>query len=351
MTDAEYVDLIGAANLIPGPTSSEVAMHVGHRRAGWVGLVVAGLAFVLPSVLIVAALAWAYVSAGTRVVLDPILADVGPVVIALIVHAGWAIGRTAIRDRRTGVVAAAAVVGALLGLPEIALLLGLGLVTLGIAGLGRIRDRVAASLTTSLGPLDERAVVWAIGPGGPTPLALLAEFAVIGATLFGSGYVLVAFLQAELVERLGWIDPAELVDAIAVGQATPGPVFSTATFIGYLISGPVGAAAATVGIFLPAFLAVAVSVPLLDRLRTSAFRAFLDGVNAAAVGLLAVVAVRLGADVLVEPTAWVIGLVALALLLRGVSSVWLIAAAAVVGIGRIVVPAIAPGLLSALGQG
>ena len=322
-------------------------MHVGHRRAGWPGLLVAGLAFILPAVVIVAVLAWAYVSAGTRVALEPLIAGVGPVVIALIVHAGWSIGRTAIRTRTAAGITVAAVVASLVGLPEILVLLGLGVVAIVVAGAARGRAWLATRAVAFALPArpidaiaDARLVVWALGSGGPTPLAILAEFVVIGATVFGSGYVLVALLQAELVDRLGWITPAQLVDAVAVGQATPGPVFSTATFVGYLVAGPVGAAAATVGIFLPAFVAVAISIPLLGRLRASAtFRAFLDGVNAAAVGLLAVVAVRLGLEVLLEPVAWLVAALALALLWRGVPSPLLIAAGAAVGVGRVVLGA------------
>ena len=348
LSDAAYLDLVGAANLIPGPTSTEVAMHVGHRRAGWPGLLVAGTAFILPAVVIVAIIAWLYVSAGTRVALDPLIAGVGPIVIALIVHAGWSIGRTAIRTPLTAGLAVVAIVASVVGLPEIAVLLGLGCVAVASAGIVRVRERMARAIALALPvdaisrrgrpPVDVGSVGWALGALGPTPLAILVEFVIIGATVFGSGYVLVALLQAELVDRLGWITPAQLVDAVAVGQATPGPVFSTATFIGFVMAGPIGAAAATVGIFLPAFLAVALSIPVLGRLRASAtFRAFLDGVNAAAVGLLALVAVRLGLDVLDEPVAWVVAIAALALLLRGVPSPLLIAIGAAIGVGRVLV--------------
>jgi chromate transporter len=347
LTDAAYLDLVGAANLIPGPTSTEVAMHLGHRRAGWPGLVVAGTAFILPAVLIVGILAWAYVTAGTRVALDPVIAGVGPVVIALIVHAGWSIGRTALRTRRAVALAGAAIAGSLAGLPEILVLLGLGVVAVAMAGAMRIpagrSHRVLVGLPIGglaapgrgLGPLVDGRLGWALGPVGPTPLAIFVELALIGATVFGSGYVLIAYLQAEIVDRLGWITSAQLVDAVAVGQATPGPVFSTATFVGYLAAGPVGATAATIGIFLPAFIAVAVSIPVLDRLRASAtFRAFLDGVNAAAVGLLAVVAVRLGLEILVEPVAWLVAAIALVLLWRGVPSPLLIVIGALIGVAR-----------------
>ena len=180
-------------------------------------------------------------------------------------------------------------------------------------------------------------LAFAVGPAGPSPLAIFGEFAKIGAVLFGSGYVLVALLRAELVQGLGWITEGQLIDAIAVGQATPGPQFSTATFIGYLVGGPVGAGAATIGIFLPAFIAVAISIPILDRLsRSATFRAFLDGVNAAAVGLLAVVAAGLAVTTLTDALAVAIAIAAGALLLRGVGTVWLILAGAGIGLGRLV---------------
>jgi chromate transporter len=180
------------------------------------------------------------------------------------------------------------------------------------------------------------ATAWAIGSGGITPLAIFGEFLKIGSVLFGSGYVLVALLQSELVENLAWISGQQLLDAVAVGQATPGPVFSTATFIGYLIGGPVGAGAATVGIFLPAFVAVAISLPILARLRGSVtFRAFLDGVNAAAVALLAVVAVRLALDAFIDPLAVASAAAAFVALLRGIGPAWLIAAGAAIGLGRL----------------
>jgi chromate transporter len=275
-------------------------------------------------------------------------------VIAIIARAAWSIGRTALRSLVGLGIAVAAVVGALVGLPEIALLLGLGLVSVvlagGAAGLARLRARAGAFVammvpgstgsgdgTGASGPAP-MLLVAAIGTAVATPPAIFLEFLRIGAVLFGSGYLLVALLQAELVERLGWITEHQLVDAVAVGQATPGPLFSTATFVGYLVDGPVGAAAATVGIFLPAFVAVAISIPLLARLQRSVtFRAFLDGVNAAAVGLLAVAAYRLGVDVIDDVLAAAVAVVAFVLLWRGIGPVWLIVAGAAVAVVRALV--------------
>ena len=352
LDDPAYLDMIGAANLIPGPTSTEVAMHVGHRRAGWPGFVVAGLAFILPSVLIVAALAWLYVEQGSRPEVGAILAGVGPIVVAVIAVAGASIGRTAIRTRSGAVITVAAVAGSLAGIPEIALLLGLGAAGLVAA---EIRGRAAGTAPAGFvgwsrslpGPdappsLEARGAVAALGGlavGSIGALAIFVEFLKIGAVLFGSGYLLVALLRAELVDGLGWITTQQLLDAVAVGQATPGPLFSTATFIGYVAGGPAGAVAATVGIFLPAFIAVAAGIPILDRLqRSRRARAFLDGVNAAAVGLLGLVAVQLGLASIRDPLGLLSALVALVLLWRGVGAAWLIAAGAAIGLIRLAVP-------------
>ncbi len=339
LDDATYLDLIGAANLIPGPTSTEVAMHVGHRRAGWSGLVVAGLGFLLPAVVIVAVLAWVYVEYGARPEVGAILVGVGPVVVAIIAHAGAGIARAVVRTPLGAISTAAAIALVLAGVNEIAVLLGLGAAAMVIRGIaGRERPELGGGLAV---------VASASGPavGGlaattaaavAAPLAILAEFAKIGAVLFGSGYVLVALLRSELVDGLGWITETQLLDAVAVGQATPGPLFSTATFIGYLVGGPVGATAATVGIFLPAFIAVAVSIPILDRLRGSMrARAFLDGVNAASVGLLAVVAVQLATGSIRDVIGLATAIVAFALLVRGVGTAWLVAAGAAIGLIRL----------------
>lgn len=343
LDDAAYLDMIGAANLIPGPTSTEVAMHVGHRRAGWAGLVVAGLAFLSPAVVIVAALAVIYVQAGTRPAVEAVFTGVGPVVVAIIASAGVGLARAALRTPLTVTVAMLAGAGAVLRVPEVGLLIGLGVATLMV---GEVRRRAGGlqALALAIAPAH-----WSPGSSigdvlvgtamatAATPPAILAEFLKIGAVLFGSGYVLVALLRSELVVGLGWISDRQLIDAVAVGQATPGPLFSTATFIGYLVAGPAGAVVATVGIFLPAFVAVAASIPLLDRLRSSRrARDFLDGVNAAALGLLAVVAAQLAIGVLVDPLALLLAIVALVAILRGVPAVWLIIAGAAIGMTRLV---------------
>jgi chromate transporter len=328
LDDATFLDLLGAANLIPGPTSTELAMHVGHRRAGRAGLMVAGLAFLLPAVLIVGALAAIYVEVGRRPEIEALFVGIAPVVVAIIAHAGWSIGRAAIRGQWHVALFAAAIAAVLVGVPEIWVLLAAGVVALTGAAAGS-RPAAAAG-----------AGAWATAATGPALAAsipaMFLTFLKIGAVLFGSGYVLVALLRSELVDGLGWLTEAQLLDAVAVGQATPGPLFSTATFIGYLLGGPAGAAAATVGIFLPAFLAVGLSIPLLARLRASArARAFLDGVNVAAVALIAIVAAQLGVGAIGDPLALGEALAALALLARGFGSGRLVVAGAIIGLIRL----------------
>lgn len=339
LDDATFLDLVGLSNLIPGPTSTELAMHIGHRRAGWTGFLVAGIGFIAPAVIIVLALAWAYVAFGSRPEATAVLAGIAPVVIAIVANAGIVLGRVALRTPALVAVTAAVVVGSLLGASEILLLLGGGAFTLAVAE-GRWRStgpsRAGAVAIGSLG--SGRIVALAGGLAAVVgPLAILLEFLKIGAVVFGSGYVLVALLRTELVVDLRWISDAQLLDAVAVGQLTPGPVFSTATFIGYLVGGWLGAVAATVGIFLPAFAFVAVSVKLLDRLRASRrARAFLDGVNAAAVGLIAVVAAGLLATVRGDLPSLAIAAVALAILFQGrIGAAWLILGGALIGLVRL----------------
>jgi chromate transporter len=344
LDDADFIDLLGAANLIPGPTSTELAMHLGHRRAGRAGLVVAGLAFLLPAVVIVAGLAWIYVEHGRRPEVGALLAGISPVVVAIVAHAGWSIAGATLRTRLQAVLLVAAIAAVLGGVAEIAVLLGAGALSIGWIAL---RDRNPAialvgwawpSVTGTAAGSSAAAGAVAIAAAAisiATPGLVLATFLKIGAVLFGSGYVLVALLRSELVDGLGWITETQLIDAVAVGQATPGPLFSTATFIGYLVGGPVGALAATVGVFLPAFVAVLVSLPILDRLRGSeTARAFLDGVNVAAVALLAVVAAQLAFAGVRDAMGVVTMIGAFVLLIRGIGTGWLIAAGVVIGLVR-----------------
>ena len=318
----EFLDLVGATNLIPGPNSTEMAIHIGRRRAGWAGLVVAGACFILPAALLVLACGWAYVRFGTRPQAAALMYGVKPVALAAVVAALVTLGRTALRTKTAIVVAAMAVALVTAGVHELVVLVLAGLV------LAAARGFVARGtpLAVALPPLTVTSAF------GLLPLFLV--FLKIGAVLYGSGYVLLAFLRADLVLRHHWLTEAQLLDAVAVGQITPGPLFTTATFIGYVLAGVPGAAVATAGIFLPAFVFVAISGPLVPRLRRSpAAGAFLDGVNAASLALMAVVTVQLAGDAVVDVATALLAVTSGTLLATTrLNSAWLIAAGAATGL-------------------
>jgi chromate transporter len=321
MSRERFLDLLGATNLIPGPNSTEMAIHIGHARAGWRGLVVAGACFILPAVAIVTAIAWAYVRYGGLPAFAGVLACVKPVIIAVVVQALWGLGRSAVKSAELGAVAVAALAASLVGVHELIILAGAG----ALVAVGR-GARGAASWWP---------VPWLGAAAAPAfglwPLFLV--FLKIGSVLFGSGYVLLAFLRGDLVERLHWLTEPQLLDAVAVGQITPGPVFTTATFIGYVLGGGAGAAVATLGIFLPAFVFVAVSGPLVPRIRRSRTAgAVLDGVNVASLALMAAVTLQFGRAAIVDlPTALLAAASAVALLRFRISSTWLVLAGAAIG--------------------
>lgn len=331
LTREEFLDYLGATNLIPGPNSTELAIHIGHARAGWPGLLAAGLAFILPSTLIVGSIAWAYVRYGALPEVAGLLYGVKPVVLAIVAQALWSLGGTAVKSKGLAVLAVAAVVAAAAGVHE--------LLVLAIAG-AIMMAAVAARGTAAATPL----LMMSAASGVTAPVSgaaaatfglwpLFLVFAKAGAVLFGSGYVLLAFLRADLVDRLHWLTEAQLLDAIAVGQVTPGPVFTTATFIGYVLGGSAGAAVATVGIFLPAFVFVALSGPLVPRIRRSTIAgAALDGVNVASLALMAVVSWQLGRTAVIDPLTAGIAVASLIVVLRfRLNSVWLIGAGAALG--------------------
>ena len=334
LTHAEFLDLLGAANLIPGPNSTELAIHIGHRRAGWRGLLVAGTAFIVPAMLIVTVLAWAYVRYGSLPEARGLMYGIKPVVIAVVVQALWMLSRTAVRSWRLGIVAVAAAIASAMGAPELEVLLFAGAVLAFVQLLARrSRDELgpAGGLLPLVGSTAAGAGVAAI-PFGLWPLFLV--FLKVGAVLFGSGYVLLAFLRTDLVERLHWLTEAQLLEAVAVGQVTPGPVFTTATFIGYILGGTPAALTATAGIFLPAFVYVAASGPLLPHLRRSpAAGAALDGVIVASLGLMATVTWQLGQSALVDPLTTCLAALSAFLLLRyKPNSAWLVGVGALIGL-------------------
>jgi len=332
VTDDEFLDLLGITNLIPGPNSTEMAIHLGYTRAGAWGLVLGGVCFIVPAMAIVLSLAWAYVRWGSLPVATSLLYGVKPVIIAIVVQAMWGLARTAVRGPLLAAAFVAAAALALAGVHELVVLFGAG----ALAALLAARSRAAAGVITLLVSTTPLRALAAAGVAGSVVAlgTMTLIFLKIGAVLYGSGYVLLAFLRRDFVERLGWLTDRQLLDAVAVGQVTPGPVFTTATFIGFVLAGVPGAVLATVAIFLPSFVLVAVSRPWLPRLRGARrAAAFLDGVNVAALGLMAAVAWQLGRAAIVDVLTLALALGSAALLVTTrVNSVWLIAAGGALGI-------------------
>jgi chromate transporter len=330
LTPAEFVDLIAAVNLIPGPNSTELAIHVGRRRGGLTGFFLAGFCFIVPAALIVSAIAVMYVRYGRTPDARALLAGVSPVIVAVILHATLQLGATALKSAPLWIAAAAAAGLSMLGVNELVVLFGAGLLFAVAAPWLRAAAALAAATTAGLS-----AAAAAVQTAGTVSLTALGLFFLkVGSILFGSGYVLIAFLRADLVERWGWLTEQQLIDAIAVGQFTPGPLSTTATFIGYVLAGWSGAVVATAAMFFPSFFFVWITHPLIPRLRESRrLGAFLDGVVAASLGLMAAVAVTLARAALTTPV-WIAVCIAslLALALWRVNSIWLVLAGAVLGL-------------------
>lgn len=367
MTREEFLDLVGASQAIPGPNSTELAIHIGYARAGWVGLLVAGCCFILPAMLIVWAIAWGYVAYGTLPAVAGVLAGIKPVVLAVVAQALWGLSRTALRSAVTLAVGVTALVCILIGVHELIVLAGAALLTAIDARVtrgGNLWERAKGALLpqllvqaagegaasrlgatgdttsgTTVGTVLGTTLGTSLGTAlGVAPAITLGKLFLVflkpGALLFGSGYVLVAFLRTDLVARLGWLTESQLLDAVAVGQFTPGPVFTTATFVGYLLAGNAGALVATLGIFLPAFVFVALTAPVLQRLvRNAAVRSALDGLNVASLALMCAVALPLAGDALARPWLSVpLFLGAFAALVHWrVNSAWLVIAGGAIG--------------------
>ncbi len=338
LTDQQFLDLVAATHLIPGPNSTELAIHIGHHRAGWRGLLVAGTAFILPAMLIVMGVSWIYVTYGSLPDVRAVMAGIGPVIIAIIAHGLWGMGTTALKSPWLAVLGLGSLVAVLLGVDELVVLA----CAAAFAMLAHISTRrgiaaaigalLAGGTTATVAATVAAPVVTTVA----TPFSLTLMFGMFvktGAVLFGSGYVLLAFLRADFVERLGWLTETQLIDAITVGQITPGPVFTTATFVGYLLDGPQGALVATLGIFLPAFVFVAITAPIVPKLRSSPLMgALLDGVTVASLGLMAAVTWQLAQVAVFDWLTGIVALVSLAVLLRTrLHSGWLVLAGAAVG--------------------
>ncbi len=335
LSDQDFLDLMGATNLIPGPNSTQMAIHLGFLRAGWLGLILAGLCFIVPAMLIVLLLAWLYVRFGATPQAEWLLYGIKPAVIAIILQALWNLGPKAVKGPITMAVAAVVFGLYLAGINVIALLFGGGLVVMLWENLRRLRGKALGIL---LVPVGGAGVLSQVPVAFSLPLLFLT-FLKIGAVLYGSGYVLLAFLRADFVVRLGWLTDQQLIDAIAIGQVTPGPVFTTATFIGFLLGGIPGALIATLGIFLPSFVFVAILNPFIPRIRDSAWMgSFLDGVNVAALGLTAAVTWQLGRASLTDIFTILIAFVSLVLLVvLKINSTWIIAGGAMAGLLKTII--------------
>lgn len=329
MDEQRFLDMLGATYLIPGPNSTEMAIHTGFVRAGWMGLIVGGVSFILPAMLIVLSLAWAYVRFGSTPEATWIFYGIKPVIIAIIAQALWDLGRKAVKDFTMAIAGLAIITLYFLGINEIILLIGGGLVVMLAKNARRINKQTLSMFSLFAAPTVPIMAIKIFS----LPLLFLI-FLKIGSVLYGSGYVLLAYLRADFVTRLHWLTDKQLLDAIAIGQVTPGPVLTTATFIGFILGGIKGAFLATLGIFLPSFVFVAVTNPLIPRIRKSAWAgSLLDGVNVASMGLMAGVTWQLGRASLIDPITIVTALVSFALLFRfKINSTWLIAGGALMGL-------------------
>lgn len=323
----DFLDRLGAVNLLPGPTSTEMAIYLGELRGGFPGLLVAGACFILPAAFMTLGLAWAYVRYGALPQLAGVLWGVKPIVVVLLVQAVWSLAKSALRSRELMFLAAVVLALAALRVPTLPLLMGTGVAWIAA---NRFGAKPVAGAATGVGAAGAAATATAAA----TTSGVFFYFLKIGALLFGSGYVLLAVLREDLVQRLHWLTETQLLDAIAVSQATPGPFFTVATFVGYLLAGWRGAGLATVGMFVPAFTYVALTAGVLPRMRKSPnAAAFLDGVNAAAVALMAFVGFQFAREAVTSPLAVVIAAVAAVLVFRfRVNSAWVVLGGAVAGL-------------------
>ncbi|WP_201383267.1 chromate efflux transporter [Ktedonobacter sp. SOSP1-52] len=348
ISNERFVDLIGVTNLIPGPSSTELAIYLGYLQAGWPGLLVAGVCFIGPAMLIVLALAWAYVTYGALPQIGWLFYGIQPVVVAIVAQAIWNLGRTIFTGPLAVGLALVVLVCYFLGVNVLILLLG-GAALYGVLRLLISRRRtktpvvsvavplLATNLRADLQPLIARLGAGAVAAAPSVSLGLVfLTFLKLGSVVYGSGYTLLAFLRTDLVQNLHWLTDKQLLDAISIGQFTPGPVFTTATFIGYVIGGWPAALLATLAMFLPSFALIALIHPVASRLRQATWTAtLLDGVNAAALALMTGVLVQLGQHALTDILTVAIAILAFVILLRfKLNSVWLILAGAVIGLLR-----------------
>ncbi|MFC4769869.1 chromate efflux transporter [Effusibacillus consociatus] len=332
----KFLDLLGAANLIPGPNSTELAIHLGYQRAGWPGLIVAGVCFILPAMLIVLLFAMAYVAFGKLPEVARILDGIKPVIMAVVLNALWSLSKSALKNMETRIAAIGTIGLLLLGWNELLLLLLAGILVMVVTNRKRVGTGVSG---LAFLPFSPASALLTANPSQPAAIGaislskLFLVFLKIGSILYGSGYVLLAFLQSDFVERYQALTSQQLLDAVAIGQFTPGPLFTTATFVGYLLHGTPGAVLATIAIFLPAFVFVALTSPWIPKLRRSPWMGgFLDGVNAASLALMAVVSWQLGQSAITDWGTAALAIVSLILTFRTkINSVWLVIAGGLFG--------------------
>ncbi|MBC6431294.1 chromate transporter [Nostoc sp. HG1] len=332
MSREKLLDLLGITNLIPGPNSTELAIHIGYERGGWRGLLVAGSCFILPAMLIVWALAAIYARYQTVPQVEWLLYGIKPVIIAIVIQAVWNLGKKAAKDVPTIIAGMVGIAAYLAGLNEILVLILLGIAVMLLKN-WQTRGHTSGAFLLPISGILAQVGSTTVAVTSVSWINVFVFFLKIGCVLYGSGYVLLAFLQRDLVERNQWLTSQQLLDAVAIGQFTPGPVFTTATFIGYLLAGNAGAIAATIGIFLPAFVLVWVVNPWVPKLRQSSWASgFLDGVNAASLGLMAGVTYTLGRAALVDWLTIIVAIVsAIAVLQFKINSVWLVLAGGAIG--------------------
>ncbi|MGO9645813.1 MAG: chromate efflux transporter [Candidatus Bathyarchaeia archaeon] len=347
LSKEKFLDLLGAANLIPGPTSTETAIYIGYQQAGLIGLFIAGVCFILPAAVIVSVLAWVYVKYGSLPQVVGLLYGIKPIIIAVILQALWNLGRSAVKTRFLMICGISALALSVVGVSPLLVIFGIGSIVGVSRWLAEKRHDVKPRLISLCLLLLLPVLAFGVQVGGEylEPSSsfglwpLFVVFFKVGSIVFGSGYILLAFLQADLVARLHWITNSQLLDAITIGQVTPGPVFTTATFIGYLLGGPAGALVATVGIFAPGFILVMISGPLIPRIRNSSIAgAFLDGVIVASLALMASVTYILGRAAIIDFITAILTIASLILLIKfRVNSAWLVLLGATIGVLRVIV--------------
>jgi chromate transporter len=333
LDDEQFLDLVGATNLIPGPNSTEMTIHLSYLRAGWPGFILGGISFILPAVLMVLGLAWSYQKYGAAPQVAWVLYAVKPVVIAIIVKALWFLGKQALKIPLTGIASVSVLLLNLLGVDTLVLLFSAGVIVMLIRNFRKLKT-IPPAMKSFL-PFTMPSIA-SLVPRAFNLSTLFFTFLKIGSVLYGGGYVLLAFLRSDFVVRLGWLTEKQLIDAVAIGQVTPGPLFTTATFIGYILAGVPGAILSTVGIFIPSYFFVAISNRFIPKMRQSIwFSEFLNGVNAASIGLMAAVTIQLAKAVFVDLTSIILAVLSLTLVVfTKISTTWIILAAVLFGFAR-----------------